>query len=66
MAPGEQREQALVIVTAGRPAPQAGAHERHLGVGGAAGQLECGGGIEQLEALVAAEIGIGTRPVSRA
>jgi len=42
-----------------------GAHERHLG-GGSAGQLEFDVGIEQIEALVAAEIGIGTRPVSRA
>jgi hypothetical protein len=55
-----------VVVTAGRPAPQVGAHERHLGAGGSAGQLESDVGIEPLETLVAAEIGIGRRPVSRA
>jgi hypothetical protein len=37
-----------------------GAHERHLGVGGSAGQLEFDVGIEPLATLVAAEIGIGT------
>lgn len=64
MAPGAARA-GVVIVTAGRAAPRVGAHERHLG-GGSAGQLEFDVGIEQIEALVAAEIGIGTRPVSRA
>jgi hypothetical protein len=43
-----------------------GAHERHLGAGGSAGQLEFDAGVEPPATLVAAEIGIGARPVSRA
>ena len=50
----------------GPGSPQLGSHERHLGVGGSASQLEFDAGIEQLDTLVAAETGTSTRPVSRA
>ena len=47
-----------MVIAAGRAASQVRAHERHLRVGGSGGQFEFDLDIEQLEALIAADLGV--------
>ena len=55
----EQREQAVMILTAGRAAAKVNAHHRHLDVGRPAGQFELDIRVEDIEALLTAKLGTG-------
>src|SRR4051794_23297106 len=56
---GHQREEALVVLLAGRAALEVSAHPRHRRVGVGAGQRQLDVAVELLEALLAGQLGSG-------